>query len=289
MKAFLLRDLIYNQRNTVQTYKILNRDKHKQGLLCALSVQLWSWETVRKGTYSYGALLNSSPRSEHLNGSVGRNPGPSPSSAVSSTTQWHMTASTGEAAWKNWFFLPIVRIFFKYQVWNIFRPPDAYIILKKINFMELLHRVACLLMPGYILVEVKDLEIWKCPFLKVRKQNGTQTGLNGKCLVEHKWIAYDVTMPLWVTCSKVAISNAEHKRLNMLIVVNKGIRLNESSIKGLITEFKWAQSKGLYTFCGFIIANLIMANGGLLLIPLPVVHKLDKATWQLQYFRVLFD
>lgn len=32
-----------------------------------------------------------------------------------------------------------------------------------------------------------------------------------------------------------------------------------------------------------------MVNGGLLLVPLPLFHMLDKATWQLQYFGVLFD
>lgn len=36
MKAFLLRDLFSNQWNTVQTNKILNKNKPKQSLLCAL-------------------------------------------------------------------------------------------------------------------------------------------------------------------------------------------------------------------------------------------------------------
>lgn len=38
-------------------------------------------------------------------------------------------------------------------------------------------------------------------------------------------------MPLWVAYMKMVISNSEHKRLNMFIVVNKGIWLNEGYIK----------------------------------------------------------
>lgn len=42
---------------------------------------------------------------------------------------------------------------------------------------------------------------------------------------------YNFNMPLQEACTKMVISHSEHKRLNMLIVVNKGIWLNESSIK----------------------------------------------------------
>lgn len=38
-------------------------------------------------------------------------------------------------------------------------------------------------------------------------------------------------MPFQEACTKMIISNSKHNRFNMLIVVHKGIWLNESSIK----------------------------------------------------------